>query len=323
MIRRLFTIVIAAAGVSGFTPDSVRTHLLPLSDVPAGGYPAPVRGYFRYYGLDFPDTRHRFGTFRSDSFTVAAHLFEPDTGRGTVLIIHGYYDHAGIVRNMIALALDSGFTVAAIDLPGHGLSTGRRSSIEDFSHYARCIAAFLDAHADALPPPLILAGHSTGCAAIIEYLHVYGGARVDRAVLCAPLVRSTYWGWAVTAQTLGGWWLPYTGRWFRNESSDTAWLSWYRGEPLQEHRFPTRWFAAAKAWSGRLDTYEQLTAPVVMIQGDRDDTVDWRYNAKALQTLCRGFSVRMIEGGRHQLANEGPILRDEFLRVLGEEIAGK
>ena len=38
-----------------------------------------------------------------------------------------FFDHSGILKNLIKLCLDLDYTVVCFDLPGHGLSSGRAS----------------------------------------------------------------------------------------------------------------------------------------------------------------------------------------------------
>jgi len=40
-------------------------------------------------------------SFSPGSFTCAAHVFKQEDARGTVFLVHGYYDHTGILKNLI------------------------------------------------------------------------------------------------------------------------------------------------------------------------------------------------------------------------------
>ena len=84
------------------------------------------RRYAEYYGLDFstevPDLEHGFGYFEAAGHTISVHGWRPAVARGTVLICHGYFDHVGLYRHLIAHVLELGYAVLAYDLPGHGLS---------------------------------------------------------------------------------------------------------------------------------------------------------------------------------------------------------
>ena len=49
-------------------------------------------------------------------------LWAPAEPQGTLLLLHGYYDHMGLYRHVVDWALSMNFAVLACDLPGHGLS---------------------------------------------------------------------------------------------------------------------------------------------------------------------------------------------------------
>lgn len=60
---------------------------------------------------------------------IVAYDFAPEAGRRraeTVLVVHGWRSRTEHMRNVIEGLTGAGFRVIAIDLPGHGRSTGRR-----------------------------------------------------------------------------------------------------------------------------------------------------------------------------------------------------
>ncbi|CAG1004571.1 MAG: alpha/beta hydrolase [Rhizobiaceae bacterium] len=70
--------------------------------------------------------RHRL-TARSG--TVMAFEFRPQPGTlrmGTVLVIHGWRSRTEHMKTLIEAYCAAGYRVVAVDLPGHGLSAGRR-----------------------------------------------------------------------------------------------------------------------------------------------------------------------------------------------------
>jgi alpha-beta hydrolase superfamily lysophospholipase len=237
-----------------------------------------------------------------------------------VVIVHGYYDHVGIVRNAVAWALEAGFAVAAFDLPGHGLSTGARSSIKTFSHYAGALHEFMEYVPKTQAQPVFLVGHSTGCAAIFEYLHTRGNPSVHKAILLAPLVRGAYHHLSVAGYHLMKNFVSMTTRWFRNASSDKDFLEWFRHDPLQYDRFPIEWGSALYAWQEKIASYEPSETPVHIIQGSRDNVVDAKYNIPFLRRKFTDVTVTEITGAKHQLLNESKKyrqkVRDDFLKEL-------
>ncbi len=318
--------ICAAASDSGenhnaFDVRQVKAAMLPLDLENPCATPPAIEEYFRFYGIDFDSTRHCFGTFSSDSFEIAAHVFVPESACGTVFLLHGYYDHVGIQKNTIRLCLKQRLCVAAFDLPGHGLSSGERAAIDNFSQYARALADFLNVCRGQLPQAYLAVGHSTGCAAILEYLFTCDSRAFKKVVLIAPPVRSTFHHASKLGHAL---WRPFseTGpRWFRNSSSDKKFLEFYRSDPLQYDRFPLRWARAIYAWQERMKQYDTLSVPMSVIQGTDDDVVDWRYNLPFLKEKIPELKVVPIPQARHQIMNEAEPYLGEFLRALKTELA--
>jgi alpha-beta hydrolase superfamily lysophospholipase len=96
------------------------------------------------------------------------------------VVIHGYYDHAGLYRHLIRHLIDRGLAVLAFDLPGHGLSSGAPATIESFDEYVDAFDACLLALEDHMPPPWLLLGQSTGGAIAMEWLLARGHDRAAR-----------------------------------------------------------------------------------------------------------------------------------------------
>lgn len=102
--------------------------------------------------------------------------------RGRVLLVHGWNaassDWAVIARQLV----ERGMQVFVADMPGHGATRGRTSSLPRF---VRALEAVDRAHG----PFDVWVGHSMGANAALTA--VARGARVNRLVLIAALVRPT------------------------------------------------------------------------------------------------------------------------------------
>src|SRR5690606_41815015 len=80
-----------------------------------------ARQYAAYYGIDFSDeVQQHLGRIRVDGFDVALQVWRSSAPRGTLFIMHGYYDHMGLYLHIIRWPLDQSLTVLPIDLLGPG-----------------------------------------------------------------------------------------------------------------------------------------------------------------------------------------------------------
>jgi pimeloyl-ACP methyl ester carboxylesterase len=99
------------------------------------------------------------------------------TGTGRpVLLLHGWEGQAADLAAFVQPLLDAGFQVVAMDLPAHGASAGRQTSIPDSARALRAVG-------EALGPLQAVIAHSVGSAVLAEALHA--GLAAERAVLVA------------------------------------------------------------------------------------------------------------------------------------------
>lgn len=287
--------------------------------------PTPsMRRYFQYYGLNFSSPKHYFGTFRSEPYTLAAHVFIPDKARGTTVLVHGYYDHAGVLRHLIEFLLSRKYAVCVYDHPGHGLSSGERASITDFREYAEVLEDFLAICIRDLPGPYHLVAHSMGCSITIEALQNHKTASsTDKVILLAPLIRSTLWRTAGAGETVAGLFVDSYPRVFRKNTSNRTFLDFTRKDPLQTRKVPTEWTKALRNWNDRYDLAPQIRMPMKIIQGTNDSTVHWKYNLPSLAEKIPKAQICKIPGAGHQLMNESIKLRqkvfDEIAAYLDQK----
>lgn len=300
----------------------VRKAMRPLCMIRGCAYPDSVLRYFEYYGLDLADEfgkwcEHIFGTFESSGNTLVAHIFRPNEYRATVFLLHGYLEHCGQLNHLIRHLLNRGYAVAAYDMPGHGLSSGERGAIEDFSEYRRVLHDFAEVAKVQLRGPYHLIGHSVGSAAALDYLFRNEQSVFENVILVAPLIRSVLWGPSKIGHRLCSLFGTSVPRKFSNSSSDTTFLDFVKTkDPLQVRRVPLKWVKAMYEWNDKIATCEFCDKAVKMIQGTSDTTVAWKFNMKFLRKKFSKIQVALIDNGRHSLLNESSdISWQVFLQV--------
>ncbi|MFO7714034.1 alpha/beta hydrolase [Desulfosarcina sp.] len=276
--------------------------------------------YFRFYGLDFEDVIHHFGSFPSGNHLIAGHVWVPADPAGTFFLMHGYFDHSGTLKSLIQACLQKGFAVAAFDLPGHGLSSGQRGCINDFSEYVAVLNDFINRCGQVLPPPFHLAAHSTGGAIAYEYLNHAPRIVFDKIILLAPLVRNAHWRLSTAGYHLLKPFVETIPRANRRNSSDETFVEFTRNDPLQNTRLCVRFLDALHAWNRRIQSYGVISKPVLVIQGRDDAIVDWQYNLGFLKSKISPLEIERIENANHQLANESRELRQRIFNRIFEYV---
>ena len=298
---------------------NIKEDLRPLNLSDNSGHPDSVTDYFKFYNLDFADdsTEHFFGTFQSQGRTLAGHIYKPAEYKATVFILHGYFDHCGLLSHIIKHLLEQGYAVAAFDLPGHGLSSGPPASIDDFSQYSRSLLDFTNLLRPHLNSPYHLVGHSTGGAAALDYLLTNQTDLFDKVILTAPLVHCVAWEQSKFAYRKSAQFVKSVPRVFRKNSSDSRFLHFVKiKDPLQARTVPLKWVGALHNWNDKITNLPACDKPVKVIQGTSDTTVDWKFNIDFIRRKFSDIDVTLIDNARHELFNESTEIRKEvFLQI--------
>jgi alpha-beta hydrolase superfamily lysophospholipase len=308
-----------------FDPDRLRAGLQPL----AAMQPLSEEGqaYQRFYGLEQltlnGTVSSGLGRFDVGGYEIVTQVWIPAQPVATLILMHGFYDHTGLYRHVIAWALEQNLAVIACDLPGHGLSSGSRASIKDFAEYQLVLERlFVEADSLRLPKPWHLCGQSTGGAIVIDHLLNSGAASPaqGQAILLAPLVRPRAWGWSKLSYYLLRFFVKGIERRFSENSNAADFLPFLLTDPLQPRRLPTAWVGALAKWIERIERAPRSERSPLIIQGEADMTVDWAHNLSVLDAKFTQPRVLMIPEARHHLANESPEIRARYFEFLTQRM---
>jgi len=296
----------------------IKNQLQPLG---AKGTAHSATWYLQHYGLDLANEtiEHQFGTFKSGDFTLCGQIFKHKEYKATVVIVHGYTAHSGLLGKLIKELLNGGFAVCCFDLPGHGLSGGEPAAIDNFSQYGDCLSDFLNTVKPHIRSPHHIIGHSTGGAIIIDYLLSGRNDCFDKVILAAPLVRSELWkiskiGFSICRPFCNS--LP---RVFRKISSDKDFLTFIKyQDPLSAKKFSIKWVDAMFEWNEKIAGAKTIERPMLVIQGSKDNIIDWRHNIRFIQSKFKNSRIELVENARHELFNESQQYRDKVFSLIGE-----
>ncbi|HCJ31191.1 MAG TPA: alpha/beta hydrolase [Pseudomonas sp.] len=309
---------------SRIDPDALRAQLGPLSH--GAELTAEARFYQAHYGLDLPhqrNVRRHLGCFSVQGYKVAAQVWCPEQPVATLLILHGYYDHMGLYRHAVDWGLQMGFAVLACDLPGHGLSSGPRASINEFDEYQAVLQGLLHEAAELnLPRPWHLLGQSTGGAIVLDYLLSHPEhPQLGRGILLAPLVRPCAWGWSRFSYEVVRHFVKQIPRRYSENSGDPAFLEFIRSnDPLQPDILPAAWVGALSRWIPRIEGTARSPHSPIIVQGEADMTVDWQHNLPLLERKFTAPEILRLPDARHHLVNEHEALRAAYFDFLSERL---
>lgn len=290
----------------------------PIDQVDPSCYAPRTVAYFTHYGLDCPSRiEHLFGSFISGPYQLAAHLYRPSHYTATVLLLHGYLNHSGQMRHLLAALLENRFAVAIFDFPGHGLSSGRPASIDHFEEYSLAVADFLKIVRSRLHGPYFACGFSMGAAVLVDALLTGSISSFNRVILAAPLLH-----WYAYHLSLSLWKVlhgitDHIPRLQRKNSSDPEFLTFNKTQDfLHARTVCLHWVKALDEWNGKLNTLPGSEQDCLILQPQQDKTVDWPYNLNKLQRKFPRAQIQWIPGARHELFNEALSYRQQAIRSV-------
>lgn len=288
--------------------------------------PKDYAAYLEFYQLITKQslegiTAARAGWVQLKNERIWAQAFQPyqpeQPSAGTLIHLHGLYDHSASYPSLQRWALKNNLHYLTADLPGHGLSSGKRASINDFADYQALLASLVELlETENFPRPWLISGFSTGGAIALE--HQLTENSFDYLLLLAPLIRPVVW-----QPKLASWlWLPRLlvgklPRKYRANSNDADYLKFVRQQDcLQSQYLPLAWAVALGRWIKRIEQMSPKNINALIIQGDADTTVDWQYNLKVLYRLLPQAATIIVEGGAHQLLNDATKQRSQVFECL-------
>ncbi|MEY4510236.1 MAG: hypothetical protein RLZZ450_2358 [Pseudomonadota bacterium] len=232
--------------------------------------------------------------------------------RPVVVLAHGYGEYCGRYDELARYLLARGWAVCGFDMHGHGESPGQRGGIESYDQYVDDLSAFLKSTRERYPGRAqLLLGHSHGGLIALRFLQ-QNGHWPDGLILSSPMValRRAHrplppWAACVLAKLAGELSLP--NGLSANELTHDHRLARAWSVDVHNHgRTTPRWYAGAlDAMEQARLALEQVTLPVLILQGDHDPVVDPDAVAQMTRDLgSRDRELFVCHGALHEPLNE-------------------
>jgi alpha-beta hydrolase superfamily lysophospholipase len=161
----------------------------------------------------------------------------------------------------------------------------------------------------------ILVAHSTGAMIGLEF-EKRNKNSFAKIALIAPLFRPYLWRTSYVGLILAKPFLKKFKRIFSRNSSEEEYLSFTKTDPLQEKVLPVSWLHALSKWFKDESDEVREDLSFLMIQGQKDQTVNATFGIKKATWLYPNSTIILIENGRHQLLNESEVIREQTFFIL-------
>jgi alpha-beta hydrolase superfamily lysophospholipase len=245
--------------------------------------------------------------------------------RALVAIIHGLGEHSGRYAALAEVLVEHRFTVAALDLPGHGGAPGPRGHVKSWEFLRdQCVPATFTASRGmpGQPPDLrsVLLGHSLGGLLALDYVIAHP-REILAVVASAPPLRTPappIWklGLAEAAKVLAPAQGFASGLDESGMSRDPEVIQGRANDPLVHDRITPQLFFGMEAARKRvMEEVRRLAIPALLMQGMKDRIIDPKgaleFNVAAPHGMAR---ILTYPEAYHEIFND--LDRDQAIRDL-------
>jgi len=237
--------------------------------------------------------------------------------RAAILLVHGLGEHSGRYAGWAARFNESGVTLLAFDLPGHGRTGGRWGVIPSPDKVYDTIDKILQEIRGTYPGvPLFIYGHSLGGGIVLNYL-IRRKPAVTGAIVTSPwvILSESPHPLKVLLANVAGSLMPGltqpSGLHTEYLSRDPEVAKAYQNDPLVHGLISAglyRWMTiAAKETTARAS---EINMPLLLVHG-RDDMITSPSGSVQIAGSAPKATLKLWDGGYHELHND-PLKEDHF-----------
>lgn len=230
--------------------------------------------------------------------------------KAVIIFIHGLGEHIHRYTDWyVSLAKEKiGFT--GVDLPGHGLSDGKRGHIKSFAVTDEMVEIIHDSVKKTFPGvPVFIYGHSLGGGIALDYL-IRKKPKIRGAIITSPWLKLSFEPAkaklllaSVTRNILPGLTQP-SGLVVEHISHDNEVVRKYKTDPLVHDKISVALFdSAMKAGGNTLKHASELAAPLLLMHGS-EDMICSPDGSRQFASASDLVELKIWEGGYHELHNE-------------------
>jgi alpha-beta hydrolase superfamily lysophospholipase len=248
----------------------------------------------------------------SDELTIFARAWVPDPEpEGVVCLVHGLGEHSGRYQHVAVRLGKAGYSVTALDLRGHGNSSGKRGHATSLAKLHEDIDRLIQKARERFPgTPVFLYGHSFGGILVLSYTLTFqpdlAGLVVTGLALRTALHRqklkiamAKILGHVFPAMTLPSGLEPAT------ICSDPIVVDGYECDPLVHDRISFGMATLSLREIDRLLTQAaEIRAPILLMHG-RNDQLGYPEGSEEFAARMTGdCTLKIWEGMSHEIHNE-------------------
>lgn len=247
----------------------------------------------------------------SNGYVLRGFIMSPgEKIRAMIIMVHGLGEHISRYTGWAGLFNEAMIGMAGVDLPGHGLSDGKRGHIRSYALTDEMIGILLDECRKTFPGvPLFLYGHSLGGGMVLDYL-VRKNPQVRGAIVTSPWLKLSFEPERTKVRMAGFMknilpsLVQSSGLVVDHLSRDEDVVDRYRKDPLVHGLISVSLFHSAMASaSAALKNASSLKKPLLLMHGTGDQICS-SDGSRAFADSTPMAELRLWDGAYHELHND-------------------
>jgi alpha-beta hydrolase superfamily lysophospholipase len=244
-----------------------------------------------------------------------------ESTKAIIILVHGLGEHVQRYLYWAELFKREGIGFLGVDLPGHGLSQGRRGNIKSYALVEEMIDVLLKNCKQTFPGcPVYIYGHSLGGGIVLDYL-LRKKPKIKGAIVTSPWLRLSFEPpkskiimASIMKHLIPGLIQP-SGLNVKHISHDEAVVERYKNDPLVHNKISVSLFdGAMSAAKYSLAHASELTIPTLLLHGS-DDLITSPDGSREFAEKTSMVQLKIWDGGYHELHNE-PFREEVFKYIL-------
>jgi len=238
-----------------------------------------------------------------------------------IIMVHGLGEHIRRYNYWAELFKKEGIGFLGVDLPGHGVSQGRRGNIKSYAVTDEMIDILLKSCNHTFPGCRIyLYGHSLGGGIVLDYL-LRKKPKIKGAIVTSPWLRLAFEPPKIKMILAGmmkhlipGLVQP-SGLIVSHISHDEVIVEKYKNDPLVHGKISVSLFTEAmSAGKHSLEHASELKTPTLILHGSKDMLTSPDASSE-FAGKTNMVELKIWEGGYHELHNE-PFKEEVFRYIM-------
>lgn len=253
--------------------------------------------------------------------TLRGFISSPGSGlEAVIILVHGIGEHIQRYRDWAARFNKENIGFVGVDLPGHGLSEGRKGHIRDYSVTDEMIRILEDECRKTFPGvPLFIYGHSMGGGIVMDYI-LRNQPAVAGAVVTSPWLKLSFEPSRAKVFLAGVMkhvfpsLVQSTGLNTADLSRDTDVIDNYKADPLTHGKISVSLFhSAMNAAANSLENAGSLTIPLLLMHGSADRICSPE-GSREFSSKTSMVELKIWDDAYHELHNE--LIKEEVFTYI-------